>query len=210
MRSRAMLVLAVAVLVSACQYGGSSDASGPEPPTSSPKESELTLRAFQRAKRPSDVLRAAFTKHLHIVGGPIIDSRRVATHVDRRGRRATLFVAKSRSELCHVLVRSSSDGNEGFGASCSPRAAFFGDGRHVVAGSGRLFTGVVANDVARVVIVGSRGIRHPVKVTADGGFIYDCRAYNGCAGLIACVEAYGRDGALLSFLPWSAGGCRRR
>ncbi len=139
----------------------------------------------------------------------MIDSRRIAVYQDRRGRRATLFVAKTRTQLCIMLVNAAPPGVGGAGGGCSPRSSFF-QGRHVSATSGRLFAGVVSNEVARVVLVGSRGVRHPVEVTVDGGFIYDCRAYNGCAGLIACVEAYGRSGPVLSKQAWMADGCRRR
>ena len=171
-----------------------------------PQEEASELRAFQRSKQTTDVLRGRFADHLQIT-----DSRRIAAYVDRRGRRATLYVAKGGLGLCNVLVHSSPpNGVGGAGSGCSPPAQFLGRGRHVAASSGRLFAGVVSNEVARVVIVGSRGVRHPVKVTADGGFIYDCRAYNGCAGLIACVEAYTRDGKLLSRQPWFGLSCKRR
>lgn len=171
-----------------------------------PEEDKSELRAFQRAKQSTDVVRGRFADRLQIA-----DSRRVATYVDRRGRRATLYLAKGGLGLCHILVHSSPPyGFGGAGSGCSPPAQFLGRGRHVAASSGRLFAGVVANEVARVVIVGSKGVRHPVKVTADGGFIYDCRAYNGCAGLIACVEAYTRDGKLLSRQPWFGLSCARR
>jgi len=186
-----------AIVVLACQSAVAA---------SRPQQNESELRAFQRSKQPIDVLRGRFADHLQIT-----DSRRIATYVDRRGRRATLYVAKGGLGLCHVLVHSSPpNGFGGAGSGCSPPAQFLGRGRHVAASSGRLFAGVVANEVSRVVIVGSRGVRHPVKVTADGGFIYDCRAYNGCAGLIACVEAYTRDGKLLSRQPWFGLSCGRR
>lgn len=162
------------------------------------------LRAFERPKRESDVLRAPVAAYLRV-----IDSRRIAVYQDRRGRRAMLFVAKTRTQLCIMLVNSAPPGVGGAGGGCSPSGSFF-QGRHVSATSGRLFAGVVSNDVARVVLVGSRGVRHSQEVTADGGFIYDCRAYNGCAGLIACVEAYGRSGQVLSKQSWTADGCRRR
>jgi len=159
------------------------------------------LRAFERAKRPADVVPRNLLRHLQIT-----DSRRIAEYVDRRDRRSTLYVAKTLNGwLCHVLAK----GNGG-GSGCSPRHAFFHPGKHISASSGRLFAGVVANEVARVVIVGSRRVRHPVDVTADGGFIYDCRAYNGCAGLIACVEAYDHSGHVLSKQAWMGNGCRRR
>jgi hypothetical protein len=166
---------------------------------------EVEPRALQRAKRPNDVLRASFAQHFRIT-----DSRRIAVYQDRRGRRATLYVAKTRTQLCVVLVNSSSAGAVGgAGGGCSPKSSFF-QGRHVSASSGRLFWGLVSNEVARIVIVGSKGVRHPVEVTPDGGFIYDCRAYNGCAGLVACVEAYARGGDFLSGQAWSPRGCRRR
>jgi len=164
------------------------------------------LRAFERAKRPTDVVPVGVGRALTFT-----DSRRIVTYVDRRGRRATLYVAKTRTDLCHVLVKSSFPGGVGgAGTGCSPRAVFLGQGRHLSASSGRLFAGVVTNEVARVVIVGSKGVRRPVRLTADGGYIYDCRAYNGCAGLIACVEAYTRDGTFLSAQAWMPDGCRRR
>lgn len=163
------------------------------------------LRAFERPKRPTDTLRGSFTRAFEIV-----DSRRVAVFTDSRGRRSTLYLAKTRTQLCVVEARSDETGAPtGSGGGCSPEAEFFGD-RHVAAISGRFFSGVVSNDVARVVIVGSRGVRHRVRLSADGGFIHTCRAYNGCARLIACVEAYGRDGRFLSGQPWLPGGCRRR
>lgn len=175
---------------------GTATAAGSSPPE---------LRAFERPKRESDVLRASVTAHLRVV-----DSRRIAAYEDRRGRRATLFVAKTRTELCVMLVTSTAvRGVNGAGGGCSPSKDFF-QGRHVAATSGRLFAGVVSNEVGRVVLVGSRGVRHSIRPTRDGGFIYDCRAYNGCARLIACVEAYAADGSYLSGQPWLPRGCRRR
>ena len=154
MTRRRTLVLAVAGAAFAILVGHSAvAAAGPRG-----NESE-TLRAFQRAKQLTDVLRGPFAERLRIT-----DSRRIATYVDRRGRRATLYVAKTRTDLCQVLVRSSTPGGVGgAGGGCSPRAAFLGQARHVAASSGRLFAGVVANEVARVVIVGSKGVRHPVN-----------------------------------------------
>jgi hypothetical protein len=163
------------------------------------------LRAFERAKRPTDALRGSFARAFEIV-----DSRRVAVFIDRRGRRSSLYVAKTRTQLCAVETRADAVGAAtGSGGGCSPTADFFGAG-HVAATSGRLFSGVIANDVARVVLVGSRGVRHRVRLSTDGGFIHTCRAYNGCAGLIACVETYARDGRFLSGQPWLPGGCGRR
>lgn len=166
---------------------------------------EDELQAFERPKRESDVLRAPVAAHLRLT-----DSRRIAVYEDRRGRRATLFVAKTRTDLCIMLVSSTAvRGVGGAGGGCSPRSSFF-QGRHAAATSGRLFAGVVSNQVGRVVLVGSRGVRHPIRPTNDGGFIYDCRAYNVCARLIACVEAYGTRSQLLSRQAWLPDGCRSR
>jgi hypothetical protein len=186
-------LLALAALCAVAAAGASGAAVEPE------------LRAFERPKRATDVLRGSFARHFRVT-----DSRRIATYTDRRGRRTDLYVAKTRTQLCIVAANSNGPGAiSGSGGGCSPKADFF-DGRHVAASSGRLVHGVVANDVSRVVLVGSRGVRHQARLTRDGGFIHDCRAYNGCAGLIACVEAYGADGSLLSAQQWLPGGCRRR
>jgi hypothetical protein len=195
-RQLGLALAAVAITTFACQSAlGGARLEGGEP----------ELRAFQRAKKPTDVLHGFFAQRFRVT-----DSRRIAVYQDRRGRRATLYVAKTRTQLCVVLVSSSSAGSVGgASAGCSPKSSFF-QGRHVAASTGRLLSGVASNEVARIVIVGSRGVRHPVAVTRDGGFIYDCRAYNGCAGLIACVEAYSRDGDFLSGQAWGPGGCRRR
>lgn len=186
---RAVLVL-LGLLIA-----GTAMAAGSSPPG---------LRTFERAKRPSDVLRGSFANHFGVT-----DSRRIASYTDRRGRRSDLYVAKTRMQMCIVSVNFNATGTGGgSGGGCSPTADFF-HGERVVATSGRLFQGVVANDVARVVLVGSRGVRHTVRLTSDGGFIYNCRAYNGCARLIACVEAYAPDGSYLSGQPWLPRGCRR-
>ena len=71
--------------------------------------------------------------------------------------------------------------------------------------SGRHFVGVTANNVTRVVLIGSRGGRHSVPVTEDGGFIHNCRAYNGCASLIVCVQSYNRSNKLLGSEPVMGG-----
>jgi hypothetical protein len=135
----------------------------------------------------------------------IRDSRRVATYVDGRGRHASLYVARSGAQLCHILVQWN-----GVGGGCSPARRFLGPNRFIAGSAGRLMAGVVANNVTRVLIIGTKGGRHPVKVSPDGGFIYNCRAYNGCAGLIACIEAYGVKNELLGRDEWVPAGCHWR
>ncbi|HEY3185649.1 MAG TPA: hypothetical protein VGJ77_22585 [Gaiellaceae bacterium] len=156
------------------------------------------LRAFDRPRRASDRLPAL----IHLPAGDfwhpstrpakVVDSRRVATYVDGRGRRAALYVAKTATQTCIV-----STWNQGAGAGCSPHDRFFANG-HLVVSSGRLVFGVATDDVARIVVVGSRGVRHPVELTRDGGFIYDCKAYNGCPCVVDHVEALSNSGVMLA------------
>ena len=105
-----------------------------------------------------------------------------------------------------VLQRGSSGGGYG----CSPREQFILPGSHGSYTSGRHFAGIVTNDVARIVLIGSRGIRHGVPVSRDGGFIYNCRAYNGCASLIVCVQSYNRADKFLGSEAVMGGSCPRR
>ncbi len=104
--------------------------------------------AFQRAKRPADV----FDFRLHRV----LDSRRIASYVDPRGQKAELFVAKvgaderfTEEQHC-VYLR---DSGAGTGGRCSTAGTLLRPGT-INLGSSRLLSGITANDVARVVIVG--------------------------------------------------------
>ena len=119
------------------------------------------LRAFKRAQRATDVLPASLRRDLRMV-----ESRRIATYRDRRGRSAAVYVARGRGRLC-VITRQWN----GTSAGCSPAHRFLTRQKPIAAGSGRLFAGVAANDVSHVVIVGTRGVRHRASVTPDGGFI---------------------------------------
>ena len=169
-----------------------------------PERAEEELRAFQRPARPTDRAPSVISRLAEVVA-----SRRVATYTDRRGRFAALYVVKRRRngavELCTFLVRSN-----GAGGGCSPQSQFFRPGHRVSAGSGRLFAGIAANEVTRVVLIGSRGTRHRMRLTADNGFIHDCRAYNGCACLIAWLDAYDARGHRVTHESWLSTGCGPR
>jgi len=91
------------------------------------------------------------------------------------------------------------------GAGCG--RSLFGSRSFVTAGEGKFLAGVVADEVTRVVVVGSRGVRHVVPLSRDEGFVYDCRAHNGCACLISRIEAYAGS-RLLESKPWAT--CRHR
>jgi hypothetical protein len=152
-------------------------------------------RAFQRPATAEDRLPSRFTALFQAIA-----SRRVATYVapHRPARRAAVFVIRDKNRGWCVLTAQPAS----VGAGCG-RFLFAGGG-FITAGEGKFLAGVAANDVTRVVVVGSRGVRHVVP--RDKGFVYDCRAHNGCACLVNRIEAYGGSG-LLESQPWVP--CRR-
>ena len=155
-------------------------------------------RAFQRPPRAADKFRSHWPRH-----GRVIASRRVATY-DGRARRASLYVFKtSTGEACYALVFN------GIGGGCYPKTLFRPNFR-LAAGSGQLFAGIAADEVTRVVIIGSRGVRHNVRLSPDNGFIFDCRAYNGCACVVARIDAFTRSGRRVVSQRWLAPTCSRK
>jgi hypothetical protein len=153
-------------------------------------------RAFDRVPVRADALPERLGVFINARFGKITGSRRVATYTDGRGRNASVYLLKTnRQMMCMVSIGLGS----GAGGGCSPSNAFIAGNRYLnVAESGRLVIGVVRATVARVVIVGPRGSLHPVKVTPDGGFIYDCHAYNGCTGaVVKSVRVYDSGGRIL-------------
>jgi hypothetical protein len=169
--------------------------------TSSTATAVLHLKAFDRPARPSDRLPVRLDRFFFVPGRPAgapphteraIDSRRIASYVDGRGRHATLYVARSKTQTCLVSLWRA-----GAGAGCGPHAKFLSSGELSVS-SGHLIFGVVGDDVASVIVVGSQGVRHAVPLTQDGGFIYDCKAFNGCPCVIDHVEARDASGQVLA------------
>lgn len=162
-------------------------------------------RAFDRPRKATDALPRAIRVPVPARAGAsetIIATRRIASYTDGRGRRALLYLAKTAHQVCYLTFWRG-----GAGGGCSPSTNFFGGG-HIVVGSSHLLSGVADDDVASLVVVGSRGVRHPVTVTADGGFIYDCKAYNGCTCVVDHVEAF--DSAGVKIASDHVGGrCRR-
>jgi hypothetical protein len=45
---------------------------------------------------------------------------------------------------------------------------------------------------------------------SDQGFIFNCRAYNGCACVVSRLQAFDRAGRILESQDWLAPTCRRR
>jgi len=163
--------------------------------------------AFARPATAADRLPAAFMAHTAPDSGLPYDSRRVATYVDGKHRHWNLYIFKQRLHgkvnVCDYLVRDA-----GGGGGCSPSSGFFARGRQVAATEGRLFAGVAAAKVARVEVVGSRGVVHHVPLNADHSFIYDCNAYNGCICVVAKLRAYDRQGTLVTNQTWLGSRCR--
>ena len=152
--------------------------------------------AFRRAARPSDRLPSRLARIVQ--AGPsgatpdrVVASRLVATYIDARGRRAALYLIESLRQVCTITTWGT-----GASGGCNPIDDPFG-GRHMIGGSGHLYSGVVDDSVARVVVVGTLGVRHPVSVDGDRAFIYDCKAYNGCSCVVSRVEAYNKNGKLI-------------
>jgi hypothetical protein len=79
----------------------------------------------------------------------------------------------------------------------------------VVAGAGQFLSGIAANEVTRIVVIGSRGVRHRVPLSADKGFVYDCRAYNGCTCAVSYLDAYAGE-RRVAHQHWLGTGCGRK
>lgn len=173
--------------------------------------------AFSRPATDADRLPATFSNDL--LGGESrpFDSRRIALYKGTK-RTWTLYIFKqrmrgfnqqkpAREHICVFVFEGS-----GAGGGCSPTASFFGPGRPVNAGSSRVLAGVAADQVARIAVVGSRGVVHNVPLTPDQGFIFNCRAFNGCACVLSRLQAFDKLGNRIANQDWrsSAPNCRRR
>jgi hypothetical protein len=154
-------------------------------------ETTPDLRAFDRPARASDRPPQFIVRTLPHGNDHIVASRRVATYVDGRGRHAALYAVKTARHICMA-----DSWNNGGGGGCSPPGQFLGSA-DVTLSFGHLLFGIGDRKVARVVVVGTRGVRHPVSVTRDGGFIYDCKAYNGCSCVVDHVEVFDAHGSKL-------------
>ena len=156
------------------------------------------LRAFQRHARAGDAIPRGALGPLTKRFGRIVASRRIAATTGFRGSAALYLVRLRREYTCLVQIDRGAAG-----AGCSPSRYFLSVRRRVSAGGGDGFLhGVVANDVTRVAFVDRNGTLHPLRLTRDGGFIYMCRARNGCVKVIKGVNGYDRRGRLVSHQRW--------
>jgi len=170
--------------------------------------------AFTRAPSAADQLPPTFTG-LPGEGRPY-ESRRIAT-LSGTKRDWSVFIfkqkVKKRINVCLFVFTRERDGGGGAGGGCSPSELFFGPGRRVAASAtGRVLAGVAPSRVARVVVIGSRGVAHEVPLSRDKGFIFNCRAFNGCACVISRLQAFDKLGNRIANQDWrsSAPNCRRR
>src|SRR3954453_13542902 len=158
--------------------------------------------AFSRSARASDELPASLKEVACRRAGRVIASRRVATYDGGPNRRGRVYIYKtSRGESGYWFVW------RGAGGGCSPGPLF--QRQRVVAGAGQFLAGIAADEVTRIVVVGSRGVRHRVPLSADNGFIYDCRTYNGCPCAITWLDAYAGD-KRVHHQNWLGMGCSRK
>jgi len=168
------------------------------------------IRAFERPATARDRLPQRNFHWFPQQGTRLLEVREVARYRDGRGRLSRLLVARGldadgRSVTCQILLQA-----YGMGSGCGPSRTFFAPGRLVAASAGRLMSGVVARNVARVEIIGPQGRVHPVALTPDGGFIWNCRAYNGCACAVAELRAFDHDGKLVTRQDWRSRSCAKR
>ncbi len=166
--------------------------------------SDNSPKAFERPARPTDALPAALRMMPPEKFGFFVVSRRIATYDGGPHRRARLYLLRTaRGYTCSALVF------RGVGMGCN-RGALLVGGR-LISGeaAGQLLAGVAANEVTRIVVVGSRGVHHHVPLSPDKGFIYDCRAYNGCPCAVAWLDAYAGE-RRVAHQDWLGSGCRKR
>jgi len=112
---------------------------------------------------------------------------------------------RGRASICTFVFEGG-----GAGGGCSPAASFFGPGRQVHASASRVLAGVASDRVVRVVVIGSQGVVHEVPLSPDHGFIFNCRAYNGCPCAVSRLQAFDRMGRRIYNQNWPTPYCRRR
>lgn len=139
------------------------------------------------------------------------DIRRIATYKATKRHWSVYIFRQEVNGSTHVCVFVFTRGELGGGAGggCSPSRSFFGPGRQLAASAGRVLAGVASDRVARVVVIGSLGVVHQVPLSPDHGFIFNCRAYNGCACVVSRLQAFDRAGNRITNQNWLSPTCRR-
>jgi hypothetical protein len=194
---RSLLLAALPMLVATVFVGGASSSVG-------------APSAFLRAATSADRLPGRFATHG--VPGPNVsrpyDSRRIATYVDGKQRRWSVYIFKQRKsgaeQTCVFTFHSG-----GAGGGCNPSAGFFSPSNQVVDGEGRVLAGVASTKVTRIEVIGTQGVVHHVPLSPDHGFVLNCRAYNGCTCVVATLKAFDSRGRLITSENWPNQSCRR-
>ena len=187
MRVPALVVL-ISVLAGLCVAGAQADASSSEP------------SALLRPATSSDVLPARF-RNTRL---PILESRLVASYTRGKTKVRLFLVRTTDGMLCNVMVVD----DRGSGTGCRAPTTFFGTtGLNPAAVSGRFFAGVAPNEAASMVVVGRKGDRHQIRLSADHAFIVGCTGPDACACSVAWVEVLDSVGQILSRTKWLAPRC---
>ena len=198
MRRLAVAVLAAAVCVTVAVSALAITARGGGKQSAERSGGPRELKAFRRPAEAGDAVPRRALGPLARRFGAVVASRRIATASGFRGRATIYLLRLKRNYTCLIQLDRGAAGG-----GCSPSRDFLSPGRAVAAGAGDgFFHGVAANEIARVAFVDPHGRWHAVRLTRDGGFIYVCRARNGCINVIRAVNGYDRRGRLVSHERW--------
>jgi hypothetical protein len=134
---------------------------------------------FRRPPSPHDRLPGNL-----VIRDDLVETRRIAVF-ERDRRRAGLHLGRTRKAgRCLLLVT-----DQAAAGSCDsarfrvPVALTVMYGLHYAAGRAR-------GDVRSLVVVGTHGGRHRIRISPFGGFIYRCPAFSGCSTSVRSIEAY--------------------
>jgi hypothetical protein len=121
---------------------------------------------------------------MDLLGDDLVETRRIAGY-ERGTHKARLYLGKTRTNgRCLVLVADGAGGG-----SCDSGRFRVAVALTVTYGLHYAF-GRARNDVQSVALVGTRGRRHPLRISPAGGFIYRCPAFSGCDASVRSIEAY--------------------
>jgi len=149
----------------------------------------VPLKAFARPHHSYDNLPPAAKSLLPEVA----NSRRVATAIDTKKNQFLVYVTLMKDKrVCSVLVQGKS-----YSASCTPQPILFTTGRHSFSVVKGLIGGVAANDITRVVLVGSSKSK-AITLTPDNGYIFGCPAPSTFDSWVKTVVGYNAAGKIVS------------
>jgi hypothetical protein len=157
--------------------------------------------ALLRPGTTADVLPAKIRKGL-----PLLETRLVASYTRARKNVRLYLVRTADGQLCNVMLID----DRASGTGCRAPTLFFGStGLSPAAISGRYFAGVAPNEAASMVVIGRKGDRHQIRLSADHAFIVGCSGPDACACSVAWVELLDGTGIVLSRTKWLAPRCWR-